>query len=65
MLARLVQLKKALSPMLVTLAGMVTLVIFLHSSKALPPMLVTLFGMVDTSPDLPSGHSIKVDLLLL
>jgi len=42
MLVRLVQLEKAISPMLLTLLGMVTLVRFLQPEKALPPILVTL-----------------------
>ena len=36
----------ALSPMLVTLAGMITLIRLLHSEKAYTPMLVTLSGML-------------------
>ena len=43
---RLLQLKKALSPMLVTPSGMVMAVRLLQLKKALSPMLVTPSGMV-------------------
>ena len=46
MLVRLIQLKKALSPMLVTLSGIVILVRLVHFQKALSPMLVTPSGIV-------------------
>ena len=46
MLVRLVQFLKALSPMLVTLLGIVMLVRLMQNSKALSPMLVTPSGIV-------------------
>ncbi|GIT05903.1 MAG: hypothetical protein CM1200mP29_13140 [Verrucomicrobiota bacterium] len=42
-LVRLLQYRKARSPMLVTLSGIVTLVKLLQPEKAEPPMLVTGF----------------------
>jgi hypothetical protein len=42
---RLLQLEKALEPMLVTLLGMVMEVRPVQLEKALEPMLVTLLGM--------------------
>jgi hypothetical protein len=45
-LVKPLQAKNACSPMLVTLAGMVTLVKPLQTSNALSPILVTLLGMV-------------------
>ena len=44
--ARLLQLLKALPPMLVTLSGIVMLVRLVQPMKALPPMLITLSGIV-------------------
>ena len=45
-LARRVHLKKASSPILVTLLGMVMLARPVHPEKAPTPMFVTLLGMV-------------------
>ncbi len=46
MLVRLVQFLKALSPMLVTLSGIVMLVMLMHPSTAPSPMLLTPSGLV-------------------
>jgi hypothetical protein len=56
--------KKALSPMLVTLFGMVTLVRLKQLLKAPPPMLVTLFGIVKEAVVFPNGYTSKAVLSL-
>ena len=67
MLFRLVQIKKASSPMLVTLSGIVSFVRNRQPLKDLPPMLVTglpsiVAGMV-SSPDAFLSHPVMVTAL--
>jgi len=64
MLVRLVHLKKASSPMLVTLSGIVMLVRLVQLSKAAPPMLViglpSIVSGMTSSPVAPSLQSVMV-----
>jgi hypothetical protein len=63
-LVSLLQLEKALSPMLVTLSGIVTEVRLLQDWNAYLPMLVTLLGMVTLLGVVgPLGLMIVVSLL--
>ena len=50
------QLKKAYSPIVVTLFGMVTEVRLLQSLKASSPIVVTLFGMVTEVSSIQSAY---------
>jgi hypothetical protein len=58
------QPRKALSPILVTLLGIVMEVKTLQVAKAPIPILVTPLGIA-TVPTLPPGHEIKVSCNLL
>jgi hypothetical protein len=59
-LARLLQAKKAFSPMLVTPLGMVMLARLVQSKKALSPMLVMPLGIVTLTSILQSSKALSV-----